>query len=154
FSRYLRRRLHSNAPAGIFVYQQNDREVSLVYHAKRRTRATLLVAIAVVATSFYVCGFFTATRAGLFSRMVHFATAMFPPDLDILYLRSLALPLLQTIGISVMGTLIGIVIGALLALPATSTIVFAREDEPGRQTFLSGLGRASVCYIARLFLNL
>src|SRR5262252_8890157 len=57
FSRYLRRRLHSNAPAGMFANQQNDREVSLVYHANRRTRATMLVAIAVVATSFYVSGF-------------------------------------------------------------------------------------------------
>ena len=154
FSRHLRRRLHANAPAGTFAFQRDDDKPSLVYHADRRNRATLVVAIVVVASSFYISGFFTATRAGLMSRMVGFATEMFPPDLDPVYLRSLALPLLQTIGISVMGTLIAISIGAALAIPATSSFLFSGEDEPGRRSFLSIAGRASVYYVARLSLNL
>jgi len=154
FSRYLRRRLHANAPAGRFAFQKNDDQPSLVYHADRRTRATLLVATAVVAASFYSTGFFTATRVGLVSRMAGFAAQMFPPDLDPVYLRSLALPLLQTIGISVMGTLIAIAVGAVLALPATSTFLFSGEDEPGHRSLLSSVGRASVYYVARLSLNL
>jgi len=154
FSRYLRRRLHANAPAGTFAFQRNNRKPSLVYQADRRNRATVVVAIVVVAASFYLSGFFTATREGLVSRIVGFASDMFPPDLDPVYLRSLALPLLQTIGISVMGTLIAIFIGAVLALPATSTFLFSGEDEPGRRSFLSSVGRASVYYVARLSLNL
>lgn len=151
FSRYLRRRLHANAPAGTFAFQRHD---GLVHNAHRRTQATALVAIAVLLASFYISGFFTATRAGLVSRIAGFAAEMFPPDLDTVYLRSLALPLLQTIGISVIGTLIAISIGVVLALPATSTFLFSGGDEPGRRSFLSSVGRSSVYYVARLSLNL
>jgi len=154
FSRFLRRRLHANAPTGTFAHQRTEDESSITDPADRRTRVTMIVAIAVIAASFYLTGFFTATREGLLSRMVRFAAAMFPPDLDPLYLRSLALPLLQTIGISVIGTLIGIAIGAVLALPATSTFVFSREDEPGHRSLFSSVGRGFIYYTARLSLNL
>jgi len=54
----------------------------------------------------------------------------------------------------VMGTLIGIAIGALLALPAASNIVFVNEDEPGRRSPLGRAIRASFYYGSRLLLNL
>ncbi len=79
---------------------------------------------------------------------------MFPPELDPVFLRSLMVPLVQTIGISVMGTLIGVFIGAALALPATSTVVFGEDDESGRRFFLKRSARRVVYYSARLVLNI
>ena len=153
FSRYWRRRLHANAPAGSLAYQNIENERSFRNHAGRRTRAMVIVLIAAVATSFYLTGFFTSTRAGLLSRIVRFAGEMFPPELDPVFLRSLAAPLIQTIGISVMGTLTGIAIGAVLSLPATTTLVFAGEDEAGSRSLLGRAARAFVYYATRLALN-
>ena len=153
FSRYWRRRLHANAPAGSLAYQVIENKRSLRSHAGRRTRATVLVLIAVVAASFYLTGFFTSTRAGLLSRIVRFAGEMFPPALDPVFLGSLAVPLVQTIGISVMGTLTGIAIGAVLSLPATSTLAFAGEDEARGRSLLGRAARAFVYYATRLALN-
>lgn len=153
FSRYLRRRLHANAPAGSLAHQNIEGEGSFRDHAGRRTRAMMLVFIAMVATSFYLTGFFTSTRAGLLSRIVRFAGEMFPPELDPVFLRSLAVPLIQTIGISVMGTLIGIAIGALLSLPATSTLTFGGDDEAGSRALLPKAARSFVYYATRLTLN-
>jgi phosphonate transport system permease protein len=62
-------------------------------------------------------------------------------------------PLLQTIGISVMGTLVGIVLGALLALPATSTFIFNAPDAPGRASAWGRLPRGLTYAAARLALN-
>jgi len=152
FSRYWRRRLQANAPIGSLAYQYIDKRSSRS-HAGRRTPATVLVLIAVVATSFYLTGFFTSTRAGLLSRIVRFAGEMFPPALDSVFLGSLAVPLVQTIGISVMGTLTGIAIGAVLSLPATSTLAFAGEDEAGKRSLLGRAARAFVYSATRLALN-
>ncbi|HLF83869.1 MAG TPA: phosphate/phosphonate ABC transporter permease [Blastocatellia bacterium] len=154
FSRYLRRRLHANVPAGSLAHQHIADEPSLRSHEDRRARATLLIFIAVVAASFFVTGFFTGTRAGLLTRIVRFSGEMFPPDLDPAFLRLLAVPLVQTIGISVMGTLIGIAIGAVLSLPATSTLAFAGEDDAGGPSLLNRALRAFVYCAARLGLNL
>src|SRR5262249_33906484 len=92
--------------------------------------------------------------SGMLGRMSRFAVQMFPPDLKPEFLRSLGVPLIQTIGISVMGTLIGILIGALLALPAASNIVFVNEDEPGRHSAIGRALRAAVYCSSRLLLNL
>jgi phosphonate transport system permease protein len=153
FSRYWRRRLHANAPAGSLAHQSIDNERNFRSHAGRRNRAIVFVLVAAVATSFYLTGFFTSTRAGLLSRIARFAGEMFPPELDPVFLRSLAVPLIQTIGISVMGTLIGISIGAVLSLPSTSTLVFAGEDEAGSRSLLGRCARGFVYYSTRLALN-
>ncbi|MGH8598279.1 MAG: PhnE/PtxC family ABC transporter permease, partial [Gammaproteobacteria bacterium] len=153
FSRYWRRRLHANAPAGSLAYQNIEGERNFRDHAGRRTRAMMVVLIAMVAASFYLTGFFESTRAGLLSRIVRFAGEMFPPELDPVFLRSLAVPLIQTIGISVMGTMIGIAIGAVLSLPATSTLTFGGEDEAGSRALPGRAARAFTYYATRLVLN-
>jgi len=154
FSRYLRRRLHANAPAGSLAHRHIENEPGSPSHADRRTRAALFILIAVVGASFYLAGFFNSTRAGLLSRMVRFAGEMFPPELDPMFLRSLALPLVQTIGIAVMGTLIGVAISAVLSVPATATLAFAGEDEAGSRSLMGRAARACVYYVSRLALNL
>lgn len=154
FSRYLRRRLHANAPAGSLAHEHIEHERVWRSRADERTRATLVVSIVMIAASFYVTGFFSETRTGLVFRIVHFIGQSFPPELNATLLRQLAWPLVQTIGISVMGTLIGIAIGAVLSLPATSTLTFTGEEEAGGRSLISHGVRAFVFYAARLTLNL
>lgn len=79
---------------------------------------------------------------------------MFPPEIGLVFLSSLAVPLVQTIGISVMGTLIGVAIGAVISLPATSTFAFSGEDEAENRSLAGRTVRAIVYYAARLVLNL
>ena len=52
FSRYLRRRLHANAPAGSLAHQNIEGERSFRDHALRRTRAMMLVLIAIDCSEF------------------------------------------------------------------------------------------------------
>src|SRR6202035_1387680 len=62
--------------------------------------------------------------------------------------------LLQTIAISFMGTLIGVVLAVGLAVPATSTLIFLRSDSPGRRRFTDRVLRWLLFWSARLMLNI
>jgi phosphonate transport system permease protein len=86
--------------------------------------------------------------------MARFAGQMFPPDLSTEFLSSLLLPLIQTIGISVIGTLIGIAIGAALSLPATSTLTLEQDDAAGKHSLFARILRRLIYYLIRLILNL
>src|SRR5207244_2038001 len=59
FSRYLRRRLHANAPAGSLAHEHFENERGLRSRADGRTRATIVIFVATIAASFYVTGFFS-----------------------------------------------------------------------------------------------
>jgi phosphonate transport system permease protein len=61
-----------------------------------------------------------------------FTAQLFPFDLSPAFLRSLLLPLWQTVAISIIGTFIGVVIGGVLALPATASLL---RDEPDARRF-------------------
>ena len=152
-SRFIRRRLHANAPAGSLAHQRINDETP---PSQLKQRAAALLLLILLAGSFYFAGFYDLLRAnsGLFARSVRFIGQMFPPDLDPAFLRSLAVPLIQTIGISVMGTLIGVVIGAALALPATSTVVLGEADEAARSSLREQLAWRAVYYGARFALSL
>jgi phosphonate transport system permease protein len=78
---------------------------------------------------------------------------MIPPDLDLGFLRSLLLPLLQTIGISVIGTLIGISISVVLSLPAASTLILRDKYAAGRNSWFGQTVRWLIYLSARLVLN-
>jgi phosphonate transport system permease protein len=158
-SRFLRRRLHANAPAGSFAHQ-STRGVRgfrrrLMRHESARHSAFNLIIVLAVAWSFYATGLFGIARAdsGVLTRVSRFVGEMFPPDLSPEFLRSLFVPLLQTIGISVIGTLIGIAIGAVLALPATSTLTLGGEDDAGKSSRLGRVARWLIYLSARLTLN-
>jgi phosphonate transport system permease protein len=159
-SRFMRRRLHANVPAGSLAHQRIAGEEKSrprrAFTPQLKKRVTLVVVAIVVAVSFYLAGFLDLVSAdsGALTRSARFVIKMFPPELDPVLLRSLAVPLVQTIGISVMGTLIGVVIGAVLALPATSTVVLGEEDESGRGSLLERSARRVVYYSVRLVLNI
>src|SRR5262249_7440071 len=119
FSRFLRRRLGANAPLGSLAHQNLARNGV----GRRRAWPAAAAAVAFVVASFVESGFVDGRLLDprLFSRIARFVKDALPPDFDATFLRSLGVPLLQTIGISVIGTLLGVAIGAALAIPASST---------------------------------
>ncbi len=158
-SRFIRRRLHANAPAGSLAHNHLN-NLNLA-SARERIETQLkkysrtLAAAFLIIGSFYLAGFFNGSLvdASLLRRSARFVGRMFPPDFDPEFLRSLARPLLQTIGISVMGTLLGIAIGASFAVPATSTLVFVDQAETGKPSAVEKTAQRLVFYSARLALN-
>lgn len=124
-------------------------------NSRLKTYTLTFAVIVVLASSFYGSGLTNGALddANLFARSGRFIGAMFPPETDFAFLRSLLKPLAQTIGISVIGTLIGVTIGALLALPATTTLVLHEHDEAGRRSRVEQFARYAIYFTARLILN-
>jgi phosphonate transport system permease protein len=106
------------------------------------TRLAYAVGLAVVLGSFWSVGLFDETRAGLVGRIARFVAALFPPDISMAFLRSLAVPLRQTLAVAGAGTLLGMVLGGVLSLPATASLVFPAAEAPGQT-------RASVRFLRR-----
>src|SRR5262249_1527689 len=151
----LRRRLRANASSGwLRISSSSNRRAALLGWISSK-QLTVSVIILSIASSFYVTGFLTGTLAdsAAIARMGQFAARMFPLNLEIEFLRSLVLPLIQTIAIAVMGTLIGISIAAVLALPATSTIMLNDGEAPGGRSWINLTIRRIVYLAARLLLN-
>ena len=145
-SRYFRRRLHAEvSPASPVRYLMEEtldvgerpfgRRASRVA-ARIRSRAVVPLLLCVAACSLYAVGFLNGALldAELGARVARFVGRMFPPDLSSDFLLGLLRPLAQTVGISVVGTLVGILVGAALALPATSTLMFVPRDAAGRRS--------------------
>jgi phosphonate transport system permease protein len=118
------------------------------------TRRTLAYAVglAVVLGSFWSVGLFDETRAGLLGRLARFAGALFPPDISAGFLRSLAVPLQETLAVAGAGTLLGLVLGGLLALPATASLVLSSVEAPGQARPAVRLLRRSIYFAARAIL--
>jgi len=91
----------------------------------RRGQAILWAAILVVA--FWQAGSGALLAPGAIPHLARFAAQLFPPELSPSFLASIAIPLGQTVAISVIGTALGIVLGGALALPATASLMFDRE---------------------------
>ncbi len=158
-SRFVRRRLNANVPAA-FLARREIRGARILFRRpiwSRRSPSGIVTftALLVVGWSFYATGFFSSglLDLGLPSRVVRLVGEMFPPDLDLDFLRSLLFPLLQTIGISVIGTLMGIVISVGLSLPAASTLIFSDRDSAGRRSWFGQATRWAIYFSARLMLN-
>lgn len=148
-SRRLRRRLGPNA--GSFRKRQWFKGESFVWRT-----AGYAVLVAVAGTSFYFAGFSPDHfgEANTLKNMLRFCRGMFPPDFAKAFVLSLPPLLMQTLAISILGTLMGVVIGGILAIPATSTLVLVHPDSPGsRSPARRGL-RWSIYWAARLLLNL
>lgn len=159
-SKFLRRRLRANAPAGSLAHQQlqstKKPRLWLMPVGGVGNGAIVLISTILITWSFYATGMFNAEHidSSLLTRMGRFAGQMFPLDLAPAFLSSLWLPLIQTIGISVMGTLIGVTIGAFLALPATSTLVLGQDDAAGKRSRVEQILRWLTYDLARFTLNL
>jgi phosphonate transport system permease protein len=108
----------------------------------------VLIAAAVAACTAVLWdgGGFDAAAAG---HMARFARSLFPPELDPGYLRTLVRPVAQTLGISVIGTLLGAALGAVLGIAATAAHA---EDDRGRGA--AGLARTAVRRLCRTVLSL
>jgi phosphonate transport system permease protein len=121
----------------------------------RRLVAWTLVLLAAVA-SFALAGFTPATlnQAGILIRIAGFLRRMLPPDLSWSFISTLGTALLQTIAISFMGTLVGMALAVVLAVPATSTLIFLRSDSPGRRRIADRVLRWLLFWGARLVLNI
>jgi phosphonate transport system permease protein len=85
----------------------------------RATRAVVFIGLAAATVaSFAGVGIFSAEVSGAGPRAWRFASSLWPPDTSAPFLFSLPTPLLQTVAIGVVGTAIGIVLGAALTLPS------------------------------------
>jgi len=167
FSRFLRRRLHgAREPQDSPLSRLSGRVINYVAGRKHRSlarpagwlsgRAAWLALGAAVCVSFYAVGFTQGALfdAGAAGRVSRFVGRMFPPDFDATFLSSLVVPLLQTVGISVMGTLLGIALGAALALPAISTLALVGPDAAGSHPMAERMGRRLAYQSARLVFTL
>jgi len=157
-SRFLRRRVHAKARAGSVAHQGLDASRDFERPTTRTLRkiAISLGLFALFAWSFYATGFLNGafSDSAIPARIVRFVSQMFPPDIDPAFLRSLGRPLLQTIGISVMGTLLGIIVGAVLSLPAAGILIFSEKDEAGQRRSSDRVFRWLTYGAARLALSL
>jgi phosphonate transport system permease protein len=154
-SRRLRRSLQPNAgqaenPRHL---QRNSARHGSFKPALRRAR--YVVAAAVLTSSFYFAGFTREhfSDAHVLGNMVRFCSRMFPPEFAKGFVLGLGPLVLQTLAISILGTIIGIAIGGLLAIPATSSLLLAQPDSPDvRSVSKRGL-RWSIFWSSRLALN-
>ena len=69
---------------------------------------------------------------GLLRRMGRFAAQLFPPDLSATFLASLRTPVLQTLAVAGAGTLLGVVVAAMLGPFASARLMLPVPGEPGR----------------------
>jgi phosphonate transport system permease protein len=155
-SRYLRAR---SVQSSARLHELNAQGKSpalkpLVSNSRRLVLGMLALPLAVA--SFALAGFtpHILTDAGLATRLTDFVGRMLPPDLTWAFISSLGTALLQTIAISLMGTLIGVVLAVVLAVPATSTLALVRSDSPGRHRVIDRVLRWLLFWSTRLALNI
>src|SRR5215472_14618033 len=148
-SRRLRTRLGPNA--GSLRKRQWFNGESFVWRT-----AGYAVLVVVAGTSFYFTGFSPDHfgEANILKNMLRFCRGMFPLDFAKGFVLSLPPLLMQTLAISILGSLMGVVIGGILAIPATSTLVLVHPDWPGSRSQAKRGLRWSIYWAARLLLNL
>jgi phosphonate transport system permease protein len=154
-SRTVRRRLLANVMRNQNQsYRQPEGRFFLLL-ARSGKQAGWLLVVFLTGLSFYLTGLFDGafSDSGIFVRTARFVARMFPPNLGWDFLRSLILPLFQTLAISVNGTLMGIIIGVVLALPATATLILGEADAVGAHSLPIRLGRRMIYILSRLILN-
>ena len=155
-SRYLRARSVNRTDHAREVKAQDESSgLNPSVSNSRRLVGWTLVLFLVVA-SFTLAGFTpeTLNQAGIAPRLAGFLRRMLPPDLSWSFIGSLGTALLQTIAISLMGTLIGMALAVVLAVPATSTLIFLRSDSPGRRRVIDRVLRWLLFWSTRLVLNI
>src|ERR1700722_19955187 len=109
----------------------------------------------ILLASFYFAGFSPNRLAGdnILRNVFRFCTAMVPPDLARSFVLSLGPLVAQTIAIAILGTLMGVIIGGILAIPATSTLTLVRRGSPGAHPPAERGIRWTIFWTARLLLN-
>jgi phosphonate transport system permease protein len=120
--------------------------------------ARFLVPIAILialSVSFYFSGFTpdVLEEENLIRHAVRFISGMVPPDVQPTFVYKMGYLVLQTFAISFIGTCIGVLFGALLALPATASLAFLNMDSTGRHGVIERSIRFVTYWSARLILN-
>jgi phosphonate transport system permease protein len=148
-SRRVRARMRPNA--GSVGRGQNVR----TWQSGRRALSYAVV-LGIVVGSFYLAGFSPEHlgEANIAKNMLRFCRGMVPPDFAKEFVWGLGPLLVQTLAISVLGTVMGMTLGGILAVPATSTLVFVHPDSPGSRSQIGRGLRWSVFWAARFLLNL
>ena len=155
-SRYLRARSVQSSARLHEVNAQGKSPALKPFVSNSRRLVLGMLALPLVVASFALAGFtpHILTDAGLATRLTDFVGRMLPPDLTWAFISSLGTALLQTIAISLMGTLIGVVLAVVLAVPATSTLALVRSDSPGRHRVIDRVLRWLLFWSTRLALNI
>jgi phosphonate transport system permease protein len=155
-SRYVRAHLVNSRSLGGKIETPGKSAVLTPFpKSSRRLVVSILVFLLLVA-SFPLAGFTLESLgpAGIATRLVRFVSRMLPPDLSWTFVSSFGIALLQTIAISLMGTLIGLALAVVLAVPATSTLAFLPSHSPGRVRVIDRALRWFLFWSARLVLNI
>jgi phosphonate transport system permease protein len=155
-SRYLRAHTAKSAVGVHEVNAQGEAPAPRPFVSNSRRLVPAILALPLAIASFALAGFTPRALidAGFATRMTGFVRRMLPPDLSWAFVSSLGTALLQTIAISLMGTLIGVVLAVVLAVPATSTLAFVRSDSPGRHRVIDRVLRWLLFWGIRLVLNI
>ena len=112
----------------------------------------LILVVTGITASFFAVGLTNRAAFGIdtLARLARFVGRMFLPDFDPAFLSGLVVPIFQTIGISVMGTLIGVSLGIVLMVPATSTLMLVSPDAAGKHSLIERSVRWFLYRSARL----
>jgi len=155
-SRYLRARSVQSSARLHEVNAQSKSPALKPFVSNSRRLVLGMLALPLAVASFALAGFtpHILTDAGLATRLTDFVGRMLPPDLTWAFISSLGTALVQTIAISLMGTLIGVVLAVVLAVPATSTLALVRSDSPGRHRVIDRVLRWLLFWSTRLALNI
>jgi len=153
-SRYLRARFVGTATSVRQMRPEGRSTLKLSTDKVRRLVAWMAV-LSLMVASFALAGFAPETliQAGVAGRLTGFVRRMLPMDSSWAFVSSLGPALLQTIAISLMGTVIGVALAVILAMPATSTLTFVRTDSPGKRGLTDRVLRWLLFWSARLVLN-
>jgi phosphonate transport system permease protein len=154
-SRRLRARLQPNAGSARQARALDDNGNPQRGRVTWKWFAYAIVGAATIG-SFYLAGFspeYLGEANGI-RNVLRFCRGLLPPDFATGFVHSLGPLLMQTLAISILGTLMGIIIGAALAIPATSALLFAQPDAPGSRSRVERGLRWSIFWGARLVLNL
>src|SRR5690242_9613732 len=108
-----------------------------------------------LSAAFYFSGFTpdVLDQENLVRHAVRFISGMVPPNVQANFIYKMGYLVLQTFAISFIGTLIGVLFGALLALPATASLAFLNVDTTGRHGIIERSVRFLIYWFARLILN-
>lgn len=155
-SRYLRTRSVKRTEHVREVKSQAMSSALNPFIAKSRRLVGWMFVLSLVTASFALAGFTpqTLAQAGIAHRLIDFVRRMLPPDVTWAFVGSLGTALLQTIAISLMGTLIGMGLAVVLAVPATSTLTFVHPDSPGTHPVIERVLRWLLFWSTRLVLNI
>jgi phosphonate transport system permease protein len=153
-SRHLRSRSVHNRSRGSEMRVEGRAPAMMRVRDSSRLALRCLFVI-LVGSSFALAGFTprTLAHAGIGTRLAEFIGRMLPPDLGWSFVTSLGEAVLQTIAISLIGTLAGVALAVVLALPATSTLTFAHGDSPAKHGITDRLPRWLLFWSTRLVLN-